>query len=259
MCDEEDSRGRCGFRMYKRSILGGQNGNPGLGPSSFTYDGRTFSCGRVAYGGNPILCEGDRFLLFANEGGAINEAYSDIIGTAVEFSVHAPGAGPNRADYVIGEDTGHTLRSLEAPRSIAATGPFRYPDAQGDEFRFLVAYDGQFIYYTSIGFVDGQQFTLRGDGGYSGVHWNSTILSHAFYLAIEGGQNRTTGRTVQGVGGANRHNVERVFFRAMTHLMPARTSFQMTAAVIRQSAVDLFGTGSATSRAVNQALDAVGL
>ena len=29
MCDEEDSRGRCGFRMYKRSILGGQNGNPG--------------------------------------------------------------------------------------------------------------------------------------------------------------------------------------------------------------------------------------
>ena len=30
MCDEEDSRGRCGFRMYKRSILGGQNGNPGL-------------------------------------------------------------------------------------------------------------------------------------------------------------------------------------------------------------------------------------
>ena len=125
--------------------------------------------------------------------------------------------------------------------------------------QFLVAYDGQFIYYTSIGFVDGQQFTLRGDGGYSGVHWNSTILSHAFYLAIEGGQNRTTGRTVQGVGGANRHNVERVFFRAMTHLMPARTSFQMTAAVIRQSAVDLFGTGSATSRAVNQALDAVGL
>ncbi len=30
MCDEEDSRERCGFRMYKRSILGGQNGNPGL-------------------------------------------------------------------------------------------------------------------------------------------------------------------------------------------------------------------------------------
>ena len=91
------------------------------------------------------------------------------------------------------------------------------------------------------------------------MHWNSTILSHAFYLAIEGGQNRSTGLTVQGVGAANRHQVERAFFRSMTHLMPARTSFRMTAAVIRQSAVDLFGAGSATHRAIDQALNAVGL
>ena len=232
------------------------------GPSSFTYDGRTFRCGamRVLEDGRrlPILCDDGRFLLFANHGGAINEAYSDIIGTAVEFSVHEPGVGPLRADYVMGEDTGQPIRSLENPRSIAVTGPFRYPDAWGHEFRFLVAYDGEFIYYTSIGFVAGQQFTLRGSG-YDGVHWNSTILSHAFYLAIEGGQNRSTGLTVQGVGAANRHQVERAFFRSMTHLMPARTSFRMTAAVIRQSAVDLFGAGSATHRAIDQALNAVGL
>ena len=228
------------------------------GPSSFTYDGRTFRCGST-YGGDPIRCDDDgRFLLFANHGGAINEAYSDIIGTAVEFSVHAPGDGPNRADYVMFEDTGPPLRSLENPRSIAVTGPFRYPDAWGGEFRFLVAHDGQYIRYTRFGFVDGQQFTLRA-GGYAGVHWNSTILSHAFYLAIEGGQNRSTGLTVQGVGAVNRHQVERAFFRAMTHLMPARTSFHMTAAVIRQSAVDLFGVGSATQRAIDQALNAVGL
>ena len=106
--------------------------------------------------------------------------------------------------------------------------------------------------------VEGQiLIALECDNG--GVHWNSTILSHAFYLAIEGGHNRTTGRTVQGVGGANRHDVERAFFRAMTHLMPARTTFPLTAAVIRQSAVDLFGTDSATHRAVDQALYAVGL
>ena len=233
------------------------------GPSSFTYDGRTFRCGAVwvLEDGRrlPILCDGGRFLLFANHGGAINGAYSDIIGTAVEFSVHEPGVGPLRADYVMGEDTGQPIRSLENPLSIAAVGSYRYPDAWGHEFRFLVAYDGEFIYYTSIGFVAGQQFTLRGSGYYDGVHWNSTILSHAFYLAIEGGQNRSTGLTVQGVGAANRHQVERAFFRSMTHLMPARTSFRMTAAVIRQSAVDLFGAGSATHRAIDQALNAVGL
>ena len=232
------------------------------GPSSFTYDGRTFRCGAVwvLEDGRrlPILCDDGRFLLFANHGGAINEAYSDIIGTAVEFSVHEPGVGPLRADYVMFEDTGQPIRSLENPLSIAAVGSYRYPDAWGHEFRFLVAYDGEFIYYTSIGFVAGQQFTLRGSG-YDGVHWNSTILSHAFYLAIEGGQNRSTGLTVQGVGAANRHQVERAFFRSMTHMMPARTSFRMTAAVIRQSAVDLFGAGSATHRAIDQALNAVGL
>ena len=232
------------------------------GPSSFTYDGRTFRCGVgwVLEDGRrlPALCDDGRFLLFANHGGAINEAYSDIIGTAVEFSVHEPGVGPLRADYVMFEDTGPPSRSLENPRSIAAVGSYRYPDAWGHEFRFLVAYDGQYIRYTNIGFVDGQQFTLRA-GGYDGVHWNSTILSHAFYLAIEGGQNRSTGLTVQGVGAVNRHQVERAFFRAMTHLMPARTSFRMTAAVIRQSAVDLFGAGSATHRAIDQALNAVGL
>ena len=232
------------------------------GPSSFTYDGRTFRCGavRVLEDGRrlPILCDDGRFLLFANHGGAINEAYSDIIGTAVEFSVHEPGVGPLRADYVMFEDTGPPSRALENPRSIAAVGSYRYPDAWGHEFRFLVADDGEFIYYTSIGFVAGQQFTLRGSG-YDGVHWNSTILSHAFYLAIEGGQNRSTGLTVQGVGSANRHQVERAFFRSMTHLMPARTSFRMTAAVIRQSAVDLFCAGSATHLAIDQALNAVGL
>ena len=161
----------------------------------------------------------------------------------------------------MGEDTGRTIRSLEDPRAIAVTlyrGVFRYPDAIGRDVRFLAVSDGQTIYDTGVCVVEGQILIALGcDNG--GVHWNSTILSHAFYLAIEGGQNRTTGRTVQGVGGANRHDVERAFFRAMTHLMPARTTFPLTAAVIRQSAVDLFGTDSATHRAVDQALYAVGL
>ena len=214
-----------------------------------------------------FLCDDEgRFRLLSNEGGAVHEAYSDIIGTAVEFSVHAPGAGPLRADYVLGEDTGRTTRSLEDPRAIAVTlyrGAFRYPDAIGRDVRFIALSDGQTISDTGVCVVEGQILIAFGcDNG--GVHWNSTILSHAFYLAIEGGQNRTTGRTVQGVGAldsANRHDVERAFFRstAMTHLMPARTTFPLTAAVIRQSAVDLFGVGSAIHRAVDQALYAVGL
>ena len=91
------------------------------------------------------------------------------------------------------------------------------------------------------------------------MHINSTILSHAFYLSIEGGRNRTTGLAVEGVGGVNRTLVERAFFRAMTDLMPSQPKFAMAAAVIRQSAVDLYGARSATYLAIDQALNAVGL
>ena len=240
-----------------------------LGPTTFTLDGRTFRCGEpLVYRTGPFAnrrfrfaCEDGRFVLWANHGGAINEASSDIIGTAVEFSVHAPGTGPLRADYVTGEDTRRTSRSLENPRAITlGNSSILYPDAYSRRVRFIVGVfeDTGRYFFSNIGSVDGRTIVyLPGsDGG--GVHWNSTILSHAFYLAIEGGRNETTRRTVQGVGAANRHQVERVFFRAMTALMPSQTNFQITDAVIRQSAVDLFGVGSATQRAVYQALDAVG-
>ena len=43
-------------------------------------------------------------------------------------------------------------------------------------------------------------FVMRSaDAG--GVHINMTILGHAFYLAVEGGTNATSGLGVQGVGG----------------------------------------------------------
>ena len=248
------------------------------GPSSFTFPlgGRpfTFRCGqrfRYADGEGYLAgrtfyfaCVDGRFLLFVNHGGAIHEAFSDIFGTAVEFSIHDQGAGPLRADYVMGEDTGVINRSIENPRSIklATDSSIPYPDAYRRLIRFLVEVfdDRDEAFYSNLGSVDGgRRIVALPSYGYSGVHWNSTILSHAFYLAIEGGRNATTGRTVRGVGGANREQIERVFFRAMTSLMPAATDIPMAAAVVRQSAVDLFGAGSPTHRAIREALSAVGL
>ena len=234
-----------------------------LGPTAFTLNGRTFLCGDLVFADRPFrfACEDGRFVLWANHGGAVNEAFSDILGTAVEFSVHAPGAGPLRADYVSGEDTGRPLRSLENPRSLTlGDSSIPYPDAYSRLVQFLVGVfeDNGRYFFSRIGSVDGRTIVSLPGNDDGGVHWNSTILSHAFYLAIEGGRNETTGLTVQGVGTANRHQVEQVFFRAMTALMPSRTNFEITDAVIRQSAVDLFGLGSATQRAVYQALDTVG-
>ena len=65
------------------------------------------------------------------------------------------------------------------------------------------------------------------------MHINSGIPNHAFYLAIEGGTNRTSGLGVQGVGAGNREQIEKVFYRAFTQLMPANARSLLARAAIR--------------------------
>ena len=254
------------------------------GPSSFTLDepsrfvlqAGVHKCGQSYTWDHPAMeefigrkfqfvCDEDgRFRLIANEGGAINEAWSDMFGTAVEFMVHEPAQGPLRADYELGEDTPPAIRSMARPGSIelqGTAGSLTYPDAESDMVRFLVGKfeDDKRNFFSPFGSLDGENIIWIGSLGYDGVHWNSTVLSHAFYLAIEGGTHETTGLTVQGVGGERRHEIEQVFFRAMTELMPPETNVEIAALVVRVAALDLFGVGSDVFGAVHQALNAVGL
>jgi Zn-dependent metalloprotease len=64
---------------------------------------------------------------------------------------------------------------------------------------------------------------------------------------------------VQGVGGANREQIEKVFYRAFTQLMPANSTFSVARAATIQAARDLYGNNSAAERAVTQAWTAVGV
>jgi Zn-dependent metalloprotease len=91
-----------------------------------------------------------------------------------------------------------------------------------------------------------------------GEYENSCIASHAFYLAIEGGTNRTSGMTVQGVGPTNREQVEKAFYRGFTSLT-SQATFGLARARTIESARTLYGSGSAVERAITQAWDAVGV
>jgi len=169
-------------------------------------------------------------LIYRNESGALNEAFSDIIGTSVEYFFQQAGSGYLKADYLLGED-------LTAP-----SGAFRSmadPQAFGDPDHYSKRYTG------------------TADNG--GVHDNSGIANHAFYLAIEGGVNRTSGLAVQGVGAANREKIEKVFYRGFTQFLPANATFSMARAATLQAARDLYGAGSDVERAVEQAWTAVGV
>ena len=251
------------------------------GPTRFELDGRTYTCGNAfvtsPFDGRrfPLLCRDGAFVVAANHGGALHESYSDIFAAAVEFFLHEPGIGPQRADYLVGEDLPEfgtlargapgPIRSLENPGSIPIL-PARFinppveigmPDAYRRAVRFFLAdIRPAGIAPTLLAWVAGIAVELPTDDG-GAVHWNATILGHAFYLAIEGGVNRSTGIEVAGAG--NREQVEQAFFRAMTDMMPPDADFFVAARVIHQSAVDLFGPAAGVTEAIRSALVAVDL
>ena len=178
-------------------------------------------------------------LEYVNESGALNEAFSDIMGTSVEFFMQPAGTGQMKADYLMGEDiaVGVLAGAPDGVRSMENPALFGQPDHYSKFVRLP---------------PDDEH-----DNG--GVHINSGIANHAFFLAIEGGTNRTSGIRVQGVGAANREQIEKVFYRAFAQLMPSTADYSMARAITLRAAQDLYGLGSAPYNAVRDAWTAVGV
>jgi bacillolysin len=168
-------------------------------------------------------------LIYVNEPGALNESFSDMMSVAVEFDFQPVGSALGQADWLQGEDIARPggIRSLANPFS------FGHPD------HYSVRYTGNL------------------DNG--GVHINSSIVNHMFYLAIMGGTNRVSQQTVTGVGFANRKLIENTIYRAFTALIPASATFGVARAATIQAARDLYGTNSEAERALTAAWSAVGV
>jgi bacillolysin len=104
-------------------------------------------------------------LIYENESGALNEAFSDMMGNTIEF--YADDNGLDKAaepDWLIGEDV------INTPGD--ATPGFRNmgdPKQDGDPSHVSQAYTG--------------------DEDNGGVHTNSGIPNHAYYLTVNGGKN----------------------------------------------------------------------
>src|SRR5262249_49912567 len=123
-----------------------------------------------------------------SEAGALNEAFSDIVGVSTAFFHQPQGTAPLTASYLQGRDL--TVPAGALARSMSN------PTQTGDP----------------------DHYTQRFIGG--DPHYNGVIATHALYLAIEGGANRTSGRAVQGVGAAHRGPSEQSVFRAGTARWP---------------------------------------
>jgi hypothetical protein len=101
-------------------------------------------------------------LIYENESGALNEAFSDMMGNTAEFYAADAGRDPAATpDWRIGEDV---IVQSQGFRNMGNPGEFDDPD------HYSIRYTGDL------------------DNG--GVHTNSGIANHAYYLAVKGGFNR---------------------------------------------------------------------
>ncbi|TJZ46087.1 peptidase M4 [Streptomyces piniterrae] len=164
-------------------------------------------------------------LTYSGESGGLNEATSDIFGTAVEFYANNA-ADPG--DYLIGEKI-----------NINGDGtPLRYMDKPSK--------DGASADYWSSNVGD------------KDVHYSSGVANHFFYLLSEGSGPKDIGGVhydsptfdklpVPGIG---RANAEKVWFKALTQYMSANTNYAAARTATLKAAADLFGQDSPTYNTV---------
>lgn len=173
-------------------------------------------------------------LTYARESGALNESFADIFGAMVE--AFADG-GTSTNTWLIGEDaytpgvSGDALRRMDNPNAVG--DPDHYS---------LRLYPGS--------------CTPSNANDQCGVHTNSSISNHAYYLLTNGGTNRVSGVSVAGIGTSD---AGRIFYRALTVYMTASTNFAGARTATLNAATDLFGSSSTQYNRVATAWCAVGV
>jgi len=161
-------------------------------------------------------------LIYQNESGALNEAWSDIFGAMVDRQEGATGADI----WFIGEDIYTPGTDGDALRNMAD------PAAFGD-------YDWWPTRYT-------------GSSDNGGVHWNSGIANLAFKLLVTGGTH-PRGKTSVNVPAIGFDAAADIFYAANVSCLTPSSNF----AAARYCTADVFGGTHAA--AVHAAWDAVGV
>lgn len=159
---------------------------------------------------------------YQDESGAMNEAYSDIFGTAIE---HFGKSG----NWTIGEDINYTLRSMSNPKS------------KGDPDTYLGTY-----YY--IGSQDN-----------GGVHTNSGVLNYWFYLTSVGGSGVNDNGDSYNVNGVGIDTAAAIAFRTLTVYLTNTSQYADARFYSIKSAIDLYGACSPAVEATTNAFYAVGI
>jgi Zn-dependent metalloprotease len=171
-------------------------------------------------------------LNYSGEAGGLNEATSDIFGTAVEWYANNANDVP---DYLIGEEI-----------DINGNGtPLRYMDKPSKDG------SSRDCWSSSLGGLD--------------PHYSSGPLNHWYYLASEGTGSKTingvsynstacNGTTFTGIGHTK---VEKIWYRTLATYLTSSSTYSSARTGAIKAAKDLYGAGSAECTAVEKAFSGI--
>lgn len=166
-------------------------------------------------------------LIYQDESGALNESFSDIIGSCIEYY-----AKPEGFSWMIGNDmsvSGSGFRNLADPNQ------FGHPNT----------YQGA--------------YWVTGSADNGGVHTNSGVQNYWFYLLTQGGSGTNDNGDAYSVQGIGFEEAGDIAFRNLTVYLNANSDYADARAGAIQATTDLFGGCSPQLIAVTNAWYAVGV
>ncbi|MBY0534648.1 MAG: M4 family metallopeptidase [Chitinophagaceae bacterium] len=162
-------------------------------------------------------------LVYSNESGALNEAFSDILGTSIEWF------GKGTGNWTLGDEIGGIFRSMSNPNLYGD------PDT-----------------YQGTNWATG-----TADNG--GVHTNSGVLNFWFYLLTTGGSGTNDKGFAYNVTGIGIDKAAAIAYRTNTVYLTANSNYAAARTYGIKSAEDLYGVGSVEAVQTANAFDAVGV
>lgn len=206
------------------------------GDGSGTYFDILTSLDVAAHEIGHAVCEKTANLAYQRESGAMNEGFSDIWGACVEYF-----AAPAKSTWLIGEDierrSGKTaLRSMSNPKLEGQ------PDTYGG---------------TNWKVINCGTPTQTND--YCGVHTNSGVLNHWFYILSVGKTGTNDIGSSYNVTGITIDKAAKIAYRLESVYLSANSTFANARTFGIQSAIELYGAGSAEVIATTNAFYAVGV
>lgn len=181
------------------------------------------------------VCSNTANLAYQKESGAMNEGFSDIWAACVEFF-----AAPTKQPWLIGEDiemrSGHVaLRSMSNPNAEGQ------PDTYGGTYWI------------------NPNCTPTQANDYCGVHTNSGVLNHWFYILAIGKSGTNDIGNAFNVTGITIDKAAKIAYRTEANYLSANSTFANARTGSIQAAIDLYGAGTPEVIATTNAWYAVGV